>query len=226
MNTTARVFFRNTRWLNEPLLVPKLQSETSSARALDVGAGGCRRAPNVTTMDILPLPGTDVIHNAESYPWPFPSNSFDYVILSNIFEHIADLIPFMKEVHRVLRAGGLVRGTAPHFSNPCTYADPTHKHAFSLHIFDWFIRRPAPAPFLLWTKKILGCDIGLGPQFGLNLFEPLRLSFYFREATWPTLVPIWGNLFQDFYEVYASRLIPAWDIVFELRAIKENTTHP
>lgn len=203
--------WRNTRWLNEPI--------GNGVATLDLGAGGFRRGPGVVTMDVLPLPNTDVVHDAEVTPWPFRDGQFDYVIASNVVEHIRELIPFMQELRRVVRPGGIVRGVMPHFSNPCTYADPTHRRACSVHLLDFFCRKSSTPPDLAWARRLAGCDIGVGDQFRMNLFETTRRSLYFREAVWWTLAPLWGNLFQDFYEVYGSRLIPAWDIYFELKAL-------
>lgn len=208
MERIHRVFFRDSRWLDRPL--------ANCQKALDVGAGGFRRGPNVVTMDVLPLPNTDIVTNVEQYPWPFAENTFDYVILGNVFEHIEDLHLFMRELARVTKPGGIVRGITPHFTSPCTYADATHKHAISLHIFDYYCVRK-DEPFLLnFGKKLLGCDIAIGKQFGEALFIPRRLSLYFREILWLTLAPLWGNWFQDFFEVYASKFLPAWAVYFEL----------
>jgi len=204
-----KILFRGSGWLDEPI--------EKSGRILDLGAGGEKRHEKVTTMDMVSFPGTDVVHNAEEYPWPFEDASFDYIILSNVFEHIGDLIPFMNEIHRVLAPGGVLRGVTPHFTNPCTYADPTHKQVVSLHLLDWFCEKQ-PDNFVFF-KKILGCDMGITSQFGKPLFKKRRLSLRFREITWPTLAPVWANLFQDFYEVYGSKAIPAWDIFFDLEKI-------
>jgi SAM-dependent methyltransferase len=210
-----KIFFRDMKWLDRPI--------AGARKVLDVGAGGMKRAPHVTTMDILELPGTDVVHNADTYPWPFEDNAFDYVILSNVFEHMEDLVAFMSEVHRITRPGGIIRGVTPHFSNPCTYADPTHEHAVSVHIFDFFCRIRSGSPILKLGRQVLGCDMGVGAQVVMPLFEPRRISLRFREILWPTLAPVWANLFQNFFEVYGHRLLPAWDVLFELEVLPLET---
>ena len=208
-----RIFWRDSRWLDRPL--------SAFRRVLDLGAGGLRRAPHVTTVDILPLPETDVVIDLEKHPWPFAADSFDYIILSNVIEHIYDVTGFFHEVHRVAAPGGVIRGITPHFTSPCAYADPTHRHAFSIHFVDPYCELPH-GPWDragLLVKKLLGCDISPGESLG-TLFRLRQRFLYFREALWPTLAPIWANLFVDFYEVYLSRLLPAWAIYFELEVIK------
>ena len=208
-----RVFFRDSRWLDAPL--------SGCGKALDIGSGGRRRAGNVVTLDVRPLPETDVVHDVDVQPWPLADDTFDYVILGNVLEHVDDLVAFMRELHRVSAPGAMIRGVSPHFSNPCTFADPTHRHAFSVRMLEFFCDvRPMPAP-CKWAERVLGCDIKTGDECLARLFRARRLSLYFRELLWPTLLPVWGNVFPDFYEMYVSRLFPAWSIYFELEVLKE-----
>ena len=55
--------------------------------------------------------GTDVLADAAFAP--FAENCFDAVICSELLEHVADPIPGLKEIHRVLRARGEVLICAP-----------------------------------------------------------------------------------------------------------------
>ena len=151
MQEPLKIFFRDRHWFDRPL--------TACQRVLDIGAGGMRRARHVKTMDIRPLPDTDWVHNADQYPWPLADNSFDYIILSNVIEHVSDLTSFVREVHRIGSPGAMVRVVTPHFSNPCSFADPTHKHAFSIHFLDFYCEPLEKSTVGLYTKKILGCDI-------------------------------------------------------------------
>lgn len=90
-------------------------------------------------MDVAPLPGVDVPHNALDLPWPFPDDSFGHVLASHYLEHIPhDLhngrhtdgfLQVMEEVHRVLRAGGTLEVFVPHWRSEWTWRDPTHTRA-------------------------------------------------------------------------------------------------
>lgn len=189
---------------------------------LDVGAGGRRRAPHVTTMDRRRMTDTDVTHDANQVPWPFEDNQFDYIILSHVLEHLDDISAVLAEVRRVGRPGALVRCICPHFTNPCSYVDVTHRHALSVLSLDIFCvaANPHRSPVRSLIKKGLGCDMCVADAFRENEFILQRRSLYFREVLWPILLPVWGNLWQEFYEVYVSRLFPAWAIYWELQVVK------
>lgn len=45
---------------------------------------------------------------------PFPDESFDVVILMEVLEHFHEPVPYLKEIRRVLRKGGILLGSCPH----------------------------------------------------------------------------------------------------------------
>ncbi len=72
-------------------------------------------------------------------PWPFEDSSVDFILAQDVFEHIHNFRPgnlgklhCMNEAHRVLKPGGILDMTVPHFIladgsvNPGAVADPTH----------------------------------------------------------------------------------------------------
>lgn len=87
-------------------------------------------------MDVAALPGVDAVHDAFSFPWPFPSASFDHILCSHILEHVPHevgrvpyrdgFLVFMEECHRLLRPGGTLEILTPHPRSQNTIADPTH----------------------------------------------------------------------------------------------------
>jgi len=46
---------------------------------------------------------------------PFPDNSFDHVICSEVLEHIPDYPSFLREINRVLKPGGLFAVSVPRY---------------------------------------------------------------------------------------------------------------
>jgi predicted SAM-dependent methyltransferase len=106
---------------------------------LDLACGSSRRK-GYTGVDIVALPGVDVICDLEKYPWPWADNSVDEVNCSHYIEHVTDLIAFMDELWRILKPGAKAIITAPYYSSICAWQDPTHKHAISEELFRYFDR--------------------------------------------------------------------------------------
>jgi len=80
---------------------------------VDLGAGGRKVAPHVTTVDFAELPGTDVVCDFVKDQTPFEDGSVDMVIGTGILEHVENDRPFLKEVHRMLRTGGVAHIELP-----------------------------------------------------------------------------------------------------------------
>jgi SAM-dependent methyltransferase len=71
------------------------------------------------------------LNNANIYALPYPDNSFDAAILSEILEHVDDDVAALKEVYRVLKPGGVVAITVPNADYPFLW-DPINKTLESL----------------------------------------------------------------------------------------------
>jgi ubiquinone/menaquinone biosynthesis C-methylase UbiE len=104
---------------------------------LDVGCGA-NKVQGALGLDIAPLPGVDVVHNLDQYPYPFENETFDRVYCNSILEHVADAMQTMSEIYRILKPGGLVYISLPHYSHAKTYADPTHRHFYSFGVVKYF----------------------------------------------------------------------------------------
>ena len=77
-----------------------------------------------------PLPAV-LVGNASIYDLPFPDETFDAVILSEILEHVDRDVDALREVRRVLKPGGLAVITVPHADYPFWW-DPVNKTLESL----------------------------------------------------------------------------------------------
>jgi SAM-dependent methyltransferase len=77
-----------------------------------------------------------LVASASIYDLPFPDASFDAVLLSEILEHVERDVDGLREVHRVLKPGGLALITVPHADYPFWW-DPinrTLEALFKTHI--------------------------------------------------------------------------------------------
>jgi len=103
---------------------------------LNVGCGTDIRKGWIN-MDLASLEGVDVVHDINNLPLPFDFCMFDEIVCQDILEHI-EYIPVLKELHRILKVGGVLSIRVPHFSSRNNYIDPTHKKMFSIRTFDFF----------------------------------------------------------------------------------------
>lgn len=76
------------------------------------------------------------IQHASIYSMPYPQNSFDAVILSEVLEHIDDDLRGLCEAFRILKPGGVLAVTVPNANYPFWW-DPINKvleRLFNRHI--------------------------------------------------------------------------------------------
>lgn len=91
---------------------------------------------NLTTIDIDPNCGADVIHDLNVTPWPFEDDTFDEIHAYEVLEHLGrqgDYISFFaqfSEIYRILKPGGLLIGTTPAFRSRWVWGDPGHTRYF------------------------------------------------------------------------------------------------
>lgn len=108
----------------------------TKARLLDLGCGKKKRQGAIG-VDIIWNEQVDVVHNLNSYPYPFEASQFDDVLLDNALEHLDDIVKTLEEIWRVCAPGAVVNIQVPYFRSH--YAiDPTHKHYFASHSFYYF----------------------------------------------------------------------------------------
>src|SRR5271167_442461 len=104
---------------------------------INLGCGSDIR-PDYINADIALLPGVDVLLDLSRVPLPFADQSVDEVFCKDVIEHIVPLPPLLKEIHRVLKAGGKAEFHVPHFTCDTMFEDPTHKNFFACSTFKFF----------------------------------------------------------------------------------------
>lgn len=167
-------------------------------KKLNLGCGPEVRKGYVN-MDRLSLRGVDVVHDLDVFPYPFKDNSFDEVYASHVLEHVDDLIKVMSEIRRISKPGARIVIKGPHFSSGLGYMDPTHKRLFSCFTFDYFTD---------------DCFYGL-PRFEVvsRKINFTRLAMTFLNGFANPLI----NLNQRLYERFYYWLLPASEVIIELR---------
>lgn len=59
---------------------------------LDIGCGG-NKQPGFIGLDVRDLPGVDIIHDVQRFPWPLPNESVTQAMSSHLIEHIPPFMP-------------------------------------------------------------------------------------------------------------------------------------
>jgi len=182
---------------------------------LNLGCGVAARQGFVN-VDLLDLPGVDVIADLNEPLSLLADDSVAEVISSHTLEHVRDFMVLMHEIHRVVCANGRVAITVPHFSNPHGYSDPTHVRFFGLYSMSYFSNSRDP-----FRREVPNFYTGI--RFRI---ESVRLCFgrYGRidRALGPLLDRIVNssNWIQELYERRLCWLWPCTEIQWVLRCDK------
>lgn len=137
---------------------------------LDVGCGAHKQGPEWVGIDIQKLPGVDIIHDIETYPWPLPDNCVKIAVASHVAEHInpakMGFIHWMNEVWRVVKVGHQFMMSLPYAGSPGYWQDPTHVNPCNENTwcyFDplhpsgfWQFYRPKPWKIIQCTFNVEG----------------------------------------------------------------------
>jgi len=98
---------------------------------LDIGCGAHKQpGPDIIGIDARKLPGVDIVHDLETFPWPLQSNSVRVAFMSHVWEHIAPgkTLAFMAELHRIMLHDGQVLISGPYGVEFRYQQDPTHQN--------------------------------------------------------------------------------------------------
>ncbi|OYT40915.1 MAG: hypothetical protein B6U86_03390 [Candidatus Altiarchaeales archaeon ex4484_43] len=188
-------------------------------KVLDVGCGERKKEiedADVVGVDSIALPGVDVVHDLDRFPWPFNDDEFDLVIMDDVLEHLSDTLKVIEELHRITRDHGLIKISVPHYTSDNYYTDITHKRAFTSRSFDFFDPGCAgvhqyysKARFRI-REKVIGFSeiMPSGRKHPPNIHKLLGIQY---------LV----NRFQRIYEKFFAFIMPATELYFELEVLKE-----
>jgi len=125
---------------------------SKSGILLDMGCGGNKIAPHWLGMDKRRLPGVDLVHDLEVFPYPLADESVLTTFCSHVMEHIKPwlTIDVMNEVWRITKPGGKFVINVPYANSPGYWQDPTHCNEFIAETFIYF----DPYPMMLgWNEE-------------------------------------------------------------------------
>src|SRR3989344_4475991 len=105
-------------------------------KRLNIGCGKDIKKGYVN-LDKSPIKGVDVIHNIDSYPWPFKNNTFGEIYGRDVIEHVEDLFKAMEEIHRICKNGALVKLIVPYWHSSGAFY-PNHNYFFNVDGMKFF----------------------------------------------------------------------------------------
>lgn len=149
---------------------------------------GCGRKPlpGWVNLDVVPLPGVDVLHDIFTFPYPFADGTFDYILCSHVLEHVPQmvcgkdgLLQVTEELHRILKAGGVIEVRGPHPRVGIHYFNnPTHYRVITEWTFDGLVGPSHDSCVSFWSgvrfsKMAVSSETFAEPPFGWKAFEPV-----------------------------------------------------
>lgn len=188
-----------------------VQIEQRGVIRINLGAGQSAVA-GFYNLDMIMLPGTDIVANLNENLGLFPDNSVDEIYSRASLEHVSNLIGLMEEIHRICKPNAIISIIVPHFSNAYYYSDPTHVRPFALYTMHYFMDeidqkgRKVPS-YYTSARFTLKC---------------MQIQFYRERLVDKVLEPViswFVNMSIGSQDVYERRLcyfFPAWQMQYML----------
>jgi len=118
-----------------------LESQEDKVVKVDLG-GGPHPQEGFINFDMRDIPGVDIVHDWEEYPWPLPDCSVTLLMAQHVVEHINParfgFIKWMDEAWRVLKYDGQIMIATPFAGSMGYYSDPTHCNPCTNHTWNYF----------------------------------------------------------------------------------------
>lgn len=178
-------------------------------KKLDLGCGTSKRNGYIG-VDSLNLPNVDIIHDLNSFPYPFADEEIDEIWMDQVLEHLSDPMRAMEEVYRICRNGAIVQIGVPYFRSVYSVIDPTHKNFFSASWFNYFDpSHPFSTKYCYTSAKFKVNKIEFDREFKESVMGFIHRSIVkFAEAK------------TAFYEYRLSHLYPLNSLTFYLEIVK------
>ena len=196
-----------------PLVKIDLDSRIRSGDkiVLELGCGTAPQ-PGRIGIDLLDLPGVDIVADLEQGLPYIPDSSVDEIHSRSLLEHLDNFEGLMRDIVRVLKPGGTCHIFVPHFSNPYYYSDYTHKRFFGLYTFYYFVaeenqlKRTVPEFYTDIRIRILKIRLKFSSPFKVRRAIKKLWTAIFNSSRW----------MQEYYEENLCWKIPCYgmDIVF------------
>lgn len=167
---------------------------------LNLGCGH-NKHDGYVNVDLFKESMPDVVHDLETFPWPWGDNSVDEAMFNHSLEHLGGdsrvFLKIIQELYRVCKPGALVVINVPHPRHDNFIGDPTHVRVITpnlLKLFDkqlndeWKRLKAANSPFAHYlgvdfeiTSVITNLDEPYGTLFTENKISAEEINVLLRE---------------------------------------------
>lgn len=167
-------------------------------------------------VDLVEMDGVDVVADLNEGLPDLPDDSVDEIVTQHTLEHVENFMPLMRELHRIVRPGGKITITVPHFSNVFGFSDPTHVRFFGLYTMFYFVdakdqpKRKLPVFYTDTRYKIDSIFINFYRDGLFDRFVGKAMSILVNRSISA----------QHFYEHRLSSLYHADEITYVMRPLK------
>lgn len=130
----------------------------SSEYMINLGCGN-KTLENFINIDVVDLPGVDIVTSLEVAQLPFSDNSVRTVVCDHVLEHIDNFIQLMEELYRVCKSDAILHICVPYYKYEGAFRDPTHKRFFTERSFDYF---SPTSQFKYYSKarfEVMQCEL-------------------------------------------------------------------
>jgi len=156
------------------------------------------------TLDRVMLSGVDIVCNITNR-LPFKNETIDEIICIHVLEHIQNLEFVMREFHRILKPGGMLRIWTPHCFSPGAFGDSTHVRFFTFETLKQFDKAHPTSYYYDFHFQFIKSRMQLLRRW----YKPNVLENFLEKAI--NLKQRQGQLF--------LKILPykEWEVYFELR---------
>jgi SAM-dependent methyltransferase len=186
----------------------------SAPLLLEFGCGRHKRNPEAIGIDLIDLPGVDIVGDIYEVLSQFPDQCVDSVRSYHFVEHVPDLRKLLSELSRIMKPKGDIEVVAPHFSNPYFYSDPTHKAFFGLYTFCYFAIK---SPF---ARQVPTYDHETNFELmSVDLVFKSDRPFYIRYVIKRLLGSIFNssNFMKEVFEENFCYIFPCYEVRYVLK---------
>jgi SAM-dependent methyltransferase len=130
-------------------------------------------------VDVQKGEGIDKSFNFENFPYPFKDNTFDYVLIKEVLEHMIDIKLVMNELWRIGKKDAIIEVFVPYWNHSAAHNAPDHKHCFNKRTFEVICEKDTQAEINPENKFEL-IEIELIPTRMKRIFPVFILNFLDR----------------------------------------------